>query len=83
MEMAVRTRAIVRLRVENRMVTKGYQKGVYVRVTLGISGANRHIERIDPRLCFGGKDASTSNQHDSTVTTSSRKMVCRREDQVS
>ena len=35
--MAVRTRAIVRLDEWNRMVTKGYQKGVYVRVTKGIS----------------------------------------------
>jgi hypothetical protein len=36
--MAGRTRAIVRLDGANRMVTKGYQKGVYERVTKGISG---------------------------------------------
>jgi len=30
-----RTRPIVRLDVTNRMVTKGYQKGVYERVTKG------------------------------------------------
>ena len=30
-----RTRPIVRLRVMNRMVTKGYRKGVYERVTKG------------------------------------------------
>jgi hypothetical protein len=30
-----RTRPIVRLDVMNRMVTKGYQKGVYERVTKG------------------------------------------------
>ena len=36
--MAGRTRAIVRLDGWNRMVTKGYQKGVYERVTKGISG---------------------------------------------
>jgi len=33
-----RTRPIVRLDVMNRMVTKGYQKGVYERVTKGITG---------------------------------------------
>jgi len=33
--MADRTRPIVRLEVMNRMVTKGYQKGVYERVTKG------------------------------------------------
>jgi hypothetical protein len=31
-----RTRPIVRLDVRNSMVTKGYQKGVYERVTKGI-----------------------------------------------
>jgi hypothetical protein len=31
-------RPIVRLEVMNRMVTKGYQKGVYERVTKGITG---------------------------------------------
>ena len=31
-----RTRPIVRLDIRNRMVTKGYQKGVYERVTKGI-----------------------------------------------
>ncbi|PYX31065.1 MAG: hypothetical protein DMG77_07500 [Acidobacteria bacterium] len=36
--MAVRTRPIVRLDVTNRMVTEGYQKGVYERVTKGIRG---------------------------------------------
>src|SRR4051812_10511149 len=34
--MADRTRPIVRLEVMNRMVTEGYQKGVYRRVTKGI-----------------------------------------------
>jgi len=34
-QMAVRTRPIVRLGVMNRMVTKGYRKGVYERVTKG------------------------------------------------
>jgi len=38
-QMADRTRPIVRLEVMNRMVTKGYQKGVYERVTKGIEGA--------------------------------------------
>jgi hypothetical protein len=32
------TRPIVRLEVMNRMVTKGYQKGVYERVTQGTGG---------------------------------------------
>jgi hypothetical protein len=32
------TRAIVRLDGGNRVVTKGYRKGVYERVTNGISG---------------------------------------------
>jgi hypothetical protein len=36
--MTGRTRAIVRLDSPNRMVTKGYQKGVYERVTKGIRG---------------------------------------------
>jgi len=31
----IRTRVIVRLGRQNRMVTKGYQKGVYDRVTKG------------------------------------------------
>src|SRR5580704_16317011 len=35
--MTGRTRPIVRPDVMNRMVTKGYQKGVYERVTKGIS----------------------------------------------
>jgi hypothetical protein len=38
LEMAGRTRAIVRLGGWKCMVTKDYQKGVYVRVTLGIRG---------------------------------------------
>lgn len=33
--MADRTRAIVRLEVSEGMVTKGYRKGVYERVTKG------------------------------------------------
>src|SRR2546421_1790800 len=33
--MAVRTRPIVRPDIPNRMVTKGYQKGVYDRITKG------------------------------------------------
>jgi hypothetical protein len=36
LKMAGRTRAIVRLEGWNRVVTKGYQKGVYERVTKGI-----------------------------------------------
>jgi hypothetical protein len=40
LEMASWTRAIVRLDGVNRMVTKGYQKGVYERVTKGIRGWN-------------------------------------------
>src|ERR1700757_2356535 len=41
------TRAIVRLVTENRMVTKGYQKGVYDRVTEGTweSGRNGKCSR--------------------------------------
>ena len=34
--MADRTRPIVRLDIVDRMVTKGYRKGVYERVTKGI-----------------------------------------------
>jgi hypothetical protein len=33
--MVFRTRVIVRLGTQNRMVTKGYRKGVYDRVTSG------------------------------------------------
>jgi len=36
--MAVWTRPIVRPDVTNRMVTEGYQKGVYERVTKGTRG---------------------------------------------
>jgi hypothetical protein len=36
--MAGRTRPIVRLDMANRMVTKGYRKGVYKWVTKGTSG---------------------------------------------
>ena len=35
-----RTRPIVRLDLMNRMVTKGYQKGVYEWVTKGIKGGS-------------------------------------------
>ncbi len=34
-EMVFRTKVIVRLGTRNRMVTKGYRKGVYDRVTSG------------------------------------------------
>jgi hypothetical protein len=37
--MVFRTRVIVRLGTQNRMVTKGYRKGVYDRVTLANVGA--------------------------------------------
>src|SRR5690348_10741568 len=37
-QMVHRTRPIVRLEVMNRMVTKGYRKGVYRRVTSGTRG---------------------------------------------
>src|SRR5579863_2521575 len=38
--MVFRTRVIVRLGTQNRMVTKGYRKGVYDRVTLANVGAS-------------------------------------------
>jgi hypothetical protein len=41
--MADRTSPIVRPGVTNRMVTKGYRKGVYERVTKGISGSIRAV----------------------------------------
>ena len=44
--MAGRTRAIVRLEGVNRMVTKGYQKGVYERVTKGISGGTGMVAAL-------------------------------------
>ena len=37
--MVFRTRVIVRLGTQNRMVTKGYRKGVYDRVALARVGA--------------------------------------------
>jgi len=40
-QMADRTRPIVRPRVMDSMVTKGYRKGVYERVTNG-TGSNSH-----------------------------------------
>jgi hypothetical protein len=55
--MAGWTRAIVRLDGVNRMVTKGYQKGVYEWVTKGIMGqaagnawSQMKLEGSDPRL---------------------------------
>jgi hypothetical protein len=47
LEMAGRTRAIVRLDGWNRMVTKGYRKGVYERVTLGNQGGEAALYRKD------------------------------------
>jgi len=47
-EMAGRTRPIVRLDRVNRMVTKGYQKGVYERVTNGICGLKTGLTRHHP-----------------------------------
>ena len=46
LEMAVGTSAIVRLEEWNRMVTKGYQKGVYKWVTLGISGGTGSLQGL-------------------------------------
>jgi hypothetical protein len=47
--MVFRTRVIVRLGTQNRMVTKGYRKGVYDRVTLARVGAtvlaHAHLDR--------------------------------------
>src|SRR5271167_743879 len=58
-KMAVRTRPIVRLGVIDRMVTKGYRKGVYERVTKGTGENWRRLlkarERGGPaafRDCF-------------------------------
>ncbi len=48
LEMAGRTRAIVRLEGWNRVVTKGYQKGVYERVTKGIKGKSWVLVGIRP-----------------------------------
>jgi hypothetical protein len=42
--MVFRTRVIVRLGTQNRMVTKGYRKGVYDRVTTG-TAANWKVIR--------------------------------------
>jgi len=53
-----RTRPIVRLDIMNRMVTKGYQKGVYERVTKGTGRKNRgrlnvprHSRQKRPHSC--------------------------------
>jgi hypothetical protein len=46
LEMAGRTRAIVRLGGANRMVTKGYRKGVYERVTKGINNRHQRVGRV-------------------------------------
>ena len=50
LEMAGRTRAIVRLDGRNRMVTKGYRKGVYERVTKGINGGYGRIGQTHPYI---------------------------------
>ena len=64
--MADRTRAIVRLEVMEGMVTKGYRKGVYERVTKGITGestgaAGTSSRKSDPLLLF--PRAHTDRQH--------------------
>ena len=51
--MSGRTRAIVRLDTQNRMVTKGYQKGVYDRVTKGITDKVGFQGMTVPELDFG------------------------------
>jgi hypothetical protein len=45
-EMAGWTRAIVRLEGGKRMVTEGYQKGVYEWVTKGIEAGNQRLEHL-------------------------------------
>jgi hypothetical protein len=65
-EMAGWTRAIVRLEGGKRMVTEGYQKGVYEWVTKGIEGGNQQLDhvRLDrPRIL----DASANVLWGSTV----------------
>src|SRR5262249_14376229 len=46
-EVVFRTRLIVRRGKQNRMVTKGYQKGVYDRVTSG-DASGRLMRAFDP-----------------------------------
>jgi hypothetical protein len=48
--MVFRTRVIVRLGTQNRMVTKGYRKGVYDRVTAGtrVRQSGRNGDCRDP-----------------------------------
>src|SRR5579859_2150636 len=48
-QMVHRTRPIVRLEVMNRMVTKGYRKGVYRRVTSGTRVQTTYAAREIPR----------------------------------
>jgi hypothetical protein len=51
--MDLRTRPIVRLDVMNRMVTKGYRKGVYERVTKETEVVKRNAGNLPavPRAC--------------------------------
>ena len=54
-DLAYRTRPIVRLEGGMRMVTKGYQKGVYEWVTKGIRGWNGRGGRVWLYRKDGGK----------------------------
>jgi hypothetical protein len=55
-----RTKPIVRLDIGNRMVTKGYRKGVYERVTKGIRG--------ESTLGAAGEDACRTAAEDGGAT---------------
>jgi hypothetical protein len=59
--MVFRTRVIVRLGTQNRMVTKGYRKGVYDRVTLARVGATvlAHAH-LDPDAWSGRFEPSSA-----------------------
>jgi hypothetical protein len=53
--MVFRTRVIVRRGTQNRMVTKGYRKGVYDRVTLAKVGAGMLArEAVQKLIWFRG-----------------------------
>lgn len=48
--MVFRTRVIVRLGKQNRMVTNGYRKGVYDRVTMEIGDKRSHLRLLRREL---------------------------------
>jgi hypothetical protein len=68
--MADRTRPIVRLSVTDRMVTKGYRKGVYEWVTKGIGDVD-----TNPVAALATGDASASTVRECILADTWRRLA--------